>query len=799
MSKKLCAISSKFFLVLILTFILFFSLIAPTFVSAAVYDAVNEATYGIKGEVIDFSNLTQFNFSSKDSYNGEDAFGGSYEIVKKNSDYTITLNGLTAKKIILPYDDADNGKPIYQKGIPRKTHITIVLNGANNVTGYGEGSLNISAYKEIVKERFLDMADLTPEQRATEKFEPTDDMYKEKDEPTSYIVSGIVLETDAISDADSKSGFIIEATGQITINSPYYWGIICNGDIKFKSGSHVKITANPKNEKVAQSGAISADRIIKESNDALVVDSGKILESKKDETPVSKESSKLDPESTIGPVITGEGVVEGGTYCENPIITVTDDKKIVSVKVNKIEMTKFIYNSYAKKTFAIPTYMNDKKTIVATDSDGNKTTFEFNSHNGHICDNGTEISRYPATCTTDGYHELEYKCRICKKVLRTEKIIDKALGHSYSNWVTVSAVQDKRSCTRCGYAETKNTAVQIQNTSVSLSNSNFVYDGASKKPTVTVKNGNQTLVNGKDYTVQYSNNVNAGTATVSISGKAHYVGTVQKSFVIQKANNSITASNFTKNYSLKAQSFSIGAKQTGNAKLTYSSNNKDVTVDSTGKVTIKAGFAGKATITITANATSGYNKATKQITITMRKINNSITASNFTKNYSSRAQSFSIGARQAGNAKLTYSSNNKNVTVNSAGKVTIAKGFVGKAIITITANATSGYNKATKQITVIVNPPATAISVLTNTSGRKMTIKWNKNAVVTGYQIQYSTDKNFKKGVTTITINKNSTLSRVISNLAKNKIYYVRIRSYKTVSKVNYYSSWSVKSIRILK
>ena len=80
-----------------------------------------------------------------------------------------------------------------------------------------------------------------------------------------------------------------------------------------------------------------------------------------------------------------------------------------------------------------------------------------------------------------------------------------------------------------------------------------------------------------------------------------------------------------------------------------------------------------------------------------------------------------------------------------------------------------------------------------------MTIKWNKNAVVTGYQIQYSTDKNFKKGVTTITINKNSTLSRVISNLAKNKIYYVRIRSYKTVSKVNYYSSWSVKSIRILK
>ena len=72
-----------------------------------------------------------------------------------------------------------------------------------------------------------------------------------------------------------------------------------------------------------------------------------------------------------------------------------------------------------------------------------------------------------------------------------------------------------------------------------------------------------------------------------------------------------------------------------------------------------------------------------------------------------------------------------------------------------------------------------------------MTIKWNKSTVVTGYQIQYSTDKNFKKNVTTATITKNSTTSKTVSKLTKNKKYYVRIRTYKTVSGVKYYSGWS--------
>ena len=50
-----------------------------------------------------------------------------------------------------------------------------------------------------------------------------------------------------------------------------------------------------------------------------------------------------------------------------------------------------------------------------------------------------------------------------------------------------------------------------------------------------------------------------------------------------------------------------------------------------------------------------------------------------------------------------------------------------------------------------------------------MTINWNKNTAVTGYQIQYSTDKKFKSGVKTITVNKNSTKSKTITKLKSKK------------------------------
>ena len=72
----------------------------------------------------------------------------------------------------------------------------------------------------------------------------------------------------------------------------------------------------------------------------------------------------------------------------------------------------------------------------------------------------------------------------------------------------------------------------ISDTNVSLSRNSYTYDGKAKKPAVTVKDGNTVLKEGRDYTVTYSNNINAGTAKVIVTGKGNYKGTVTKSFTI---------------------------------------------------------------------------------------------------------------------------------------------------------------------------------------------------------------------------------------------------------------------------
>ena len=56
----------------------------------------------------------------------------------------------------------------------------------------------------------------------------------------------------------------------------------------------------------------------------------------------------------------------------------------------------------------------------------------------------------------------------------------------------------------------------VSNPSITLSETTFVYDGKAKTPTVTVMDG-ATVIPASEYTVGYSNNVNAGTATVTIT------------------------------------------------------------------------------------------------------------------------------------------------------------------------------------------------------------------------------------------------------------------------------------------
>ena len=130
----------------------------------------------------------------------------------------------------------------------------------------------------------------------------------------------------------------------------------------------------------------------------------------------------------------------------------------------------------------------------------------------------------------------------------------------------------------------------------------------------------------------------------------------------------------------------------------------------------------------------------------------------------------------------------KTLVKNTDYTVSYAKGrkYVGKYAVKITFK---GKYSGTKTLYFTIKPKATSISSL-KAGSKKFTVKWKKQATqTTGYQVQYSASSKFSKAKT-VTVGKNTTVSKKISKLSGKKKYYVRVRTYKTV-KIN------VKSIRI--
>ncbi len=131
----------------------------------------------------------------------------------------------------------------------------------------------------------------------------------------------------------------------------------------------------------------------------------------------------------------------------------------------------------------------------------------------------------------------------------------------------------------------------------------------------------------------------------------------------------------------------------------------------------------------------------------------------------------------------TISSSNYTVTVSkkkAIGKYTVKVTFKGK------------YYSGSKTLTWYIIPKTTKLSSI-KAGSKSLTLKWSKLSGIKEYQIQYSTDKKFKKGVKTVTASA-KVKTATIKKLKSKKTYYVRVRGYGSKA----YGDWSkVKSVKV--
>lgn len=203
------------------------------------------------------------------------------------------------------------------------------------------------------------------------------------------------------------------------------------------------------------------------------------------------------------------------------------------------------------------------------------------------------------------------------------------------------------------------------------------------------------------------------------------------------------------------------------------------------KVTADAGVTSNiATLTIvpqTAKITTVAN-ATSYMTVSWNKVNK---ASGYYVYRSTNGKKFTKIATVKSANVAKYS--DKKATKNG-------QKYVYKVVTYYNGNQT--VSSADSSVKIGYRLSTMKVSSLTNKKGKKAYIKWTKNSKSTGYQIKYVTGKSKAKTVKASSKAKTKTISK----LKKGKTYKVRIRSYKKVSNVTYYSAWSKqKSVKIKK
>ena len=344
-----------------------------------------------------------------------------------------------------------------------------------------------------------------------------------------------------------------------------------------------------------------------------------------------------------------------------------------------------------------------------------------------------------ATCTKDGTKTA--KCDRCDKTdTRTDK--GSAKGHTEVTDKAVAAT-----CTKAGKTAGKHCSVC---------------------GTVTVK---QKTVAAKGHSYKTTTTK----ATASKNGKI-----VKKCTVCNKVASETTI-RYAKSFQLSATSYTYNGKAKTPSVTVKDSAGKTLKKNTDYTVSYASGRknAGtyKVTITLKGNYTGAKTLTFKIKPLDISKCSIKLSDTSFT--YNGKVRKPSVTVKNASGTKLKAGTHYT---------VTYAKGRKNVGTYKVTVKMKGNYT-GTKTLTFKIVPKAASINKLTAKS-KAIIVKLNRSLQQsTGYEIQYSTKKNFS-GAKTKVIKSYKTSSVTLTGLKAKTTYYIRIRTYKTVDGVKYYSNW---------
>lgn len=370
----------------------------------------------------------------------------------------------------------------------------------------------------------------------------------------------------------------------------------------------------------------------------------------------------------------------------------------------------------------------------------------------------------------------------------------------YTSSGRIPGIEGKRFDCNFMYSGTISMSLKISNIP------NQIYKGYDVSPSVTVTNGGTVLTEGTDYTVSYQNNSGVGTATVNVFGAGIYDGYI----------------NLTKTFNIvpdTVQNMQISKAGTNTVDLSWSpvsgADGYTVQIFKNGKWVSVGNFVGTSAqisgllpgsvnyVHIAAYASSNgktyignYNTAVK-IETTVGAINPRVSAyaNNFvtlTWNKQTAANGYEVFKYDASSKKYVLYKNITNPNTNTCKVTGLASNkkysFKVRAYqIDDSEKTYAPFGAVVSQYTSIAKPKLNSAK---STSKKKIKASWSKVGGASGYQVMWSTYKNFSKNYKTKSV-KAKYRSKTVTTAQSKKIYYVRVRAYKTISGKKVYSQWS--------